>query len=270
MRQNAKARGTPQVAALGRSLALLEAIVTDREGRSLATIAAQLGLPRATAHRQVATFLREGYLARLANGALIPGAALRALTQAVDPTRVLVAAARPVLTRLAAKLACVAQLGTLDEDMVTYRLKVGDQAGQFFTRLDQQLEAYCTGLGKVFLAHLPEREREAYLATGPFPALTANTITDPAALRAALDRVRDGGYAVDEQEIAEGLTCFAAPIMVGGHVRAAISVSIGGAAPEAPRRTRIIAAVLAAAHEIGAVMAGQPRADRAPADPASR
>lgn len=256
MRQERPKRGTPPVAALSRSLALLEAVVADRDGRSLADLARALDLPRATAHRQVTTLLREGFLGRLANGALVAGPRLLALAPHLDRTRLFIVAARPVLQRLAARLGCVAQLDTLDGDMVTYRCKAGEQAGQFFTREGQQLEAYCTGLGKVMLAHLPEREREAYLATGPFPPLTANTITDPAALRVALGTVQAQGFAIDEQEIAEDLTCFAVPVRVAGVVVAAMSVSLAGTVPGAERRAAIIARLLAAADEIETLLAG--------------
>ena len=255
MRQDCRAAGTPSIAALGRSLKLLEAVLADRDGRSAPEIATELGVPRATAHRQVITFVHEGYLRRLANGALVAGPRLIALAGHVERTHVLVAAARPVLRQLAARFGCVAQLGTLDGDMVTYRFKAGEQAGQFFTRVSQQLEAYCTGLGKVMLAHLPEREREAYLATGPFPALTARTITDPAVLRLALDQVRQQGLAIDEQEIAEDLTCFAVPLRLSGEVVAAISVSLEGTGCGERWRARIIANLRAAADEIDAVLA---------------
>jgi DNA-binding IclR family transcriptional regulator len=78
----------------------------------------------------------------------------------------------------------------------------------------------------VLLAALPAREREAYVASGPFPALTARTITDPAALRAELEKVREQGYAVDDEEIAAGLHCIAVPVRApDGRVLAAISAS---------------------------------------------
>lgn len=219
-------QGTPPIAALGRSLAMLEAVLADREGRSVAAIGADIGFPRATAHRQVATLVAERFLVRLPGGRLGPGPRLLALLPMADEKQLIVAAAAPVLHRLAVKVGCVVQLGTLENDMVTYRLKTGQGAGDFFTRVGLQLEAYCTGIGKILLANLAEAEREAYLATGPFPALTANTITDPDRLRDELMRVRAQGFARDDEEIARGLSCIAVPVReAGGRVLAAISVS---------------------------------------------
>jgi len=219
-------QGTPTIVSLVRSLAMLEAVLTDREGCSVDEIARQLGFPRATAHRQVHTLLGEGYLVRLRSGQLAAGPRLMNLAQLVNGKQLVVAAAAPVLHRLAARVKSVVQLGTLDSDMVTYRLKTGEGAGDLFTKVGLQLEAYCTGIGKVLLAHLPKDEREAYLATGPFPALTANTITDPTQLRSELEEIARRGFAIDGEEIAAGLSCLAVPIRAPDQsVPAAISVS---------------------------------------------
>ncbi|MGB3929265.1 MAG: IclR family transcriptional regulator [Sphingobium sp.] len=244
-------RGTPPISALARSLAMLEAVLADRDGRSLAVLAEQLGVPKATAHRQIATLIQEDYLRRLPGGRLVAGKRLQALAQQADDKQVIVAAAAPVLHRLAARLNCVAQLGTLENDMVTYRIKTGQGAGDFFTKVGLQLEAYCTGIGKVLLAALPEGQREAYLATGPFPRLTDATITDPAVLRSHLQQVREQGFARDDQEIAEGLVCLAVPVgSVNGNAAAAISVSRSIQAKERIGEAEYLAPLRQAAREI--------------------
>ena len=170
--------------------------------------------------------------------------------------RTLVVGADPV-RRLQDREACrVVQLGTFENDMVTYRIKTGRGAGDFFTRVGLQLEAYCTGIGKVLLAHLPERERQAYLDTGPFPALTAKTITDPAHLRATLEDVRRDDFARDDEEIAEGLVCLAVPIRsADGTVAAAISASRSTAVAHRRSEAEMLAALHEAAAQIEAVIA---------------
>ena len=244
-------RGTPPIAALGRSLALLEAILADREGRSVPAIAESLGLPRATAHRQVATLVAEQFLVRMPGGRVGAGPRLLALLHLVDEKQVIVAAAAPLLHRLAERLGCLVQLGTLENEMVTYRVKTGTGAGDVFTRVGMQLEAYCTGIGKVLLAHLPAAEREAYLATGPFPALTLRTITEPSILREELASVREHGFARDNEEIAEGMVCVAVPVASpGGTVLAAISATRStGEAARLPDET-VLAALRQAAAEV--------------------
>ena len=219
-------QGAPKIAAVGRSLAMLEAVLSDREGQNVEALGKQLGIPRATAHRQVRALLEEGFLARLGGGQFAAGPRLRRLVQLVDEKQTITVVAAPVLHRLAARARSVVQLGTLENDMVTYRLKTGEGAGDLFTKIGLQLEAYCTGVGKALLAHLPRAEREAYLATGPFPQLTANTITSSDGLRQELEDIASRGFAIDNEEIVPGLSCLAAPIRGPDHsVSAAISVS---------------------------------------------
>jgi DNA-binding IclR family transcriptional regulator len=250
-------QGTPKIAALGRSLAMLEAILADREGRSVAALAQDIGLPAATAHRQVTTLVAERFLARLPGGRLGAGPRLLAMLHMVDDMQMIVAAAAPVLHRLASQVGSIVQLGTLENDMVTYRIKIGRGAKDLFTRTGLQLEAYCSGIGKVLLAYLPEAERRAYLAAGAFVALTPRTITDPALLAEALDRVRVQGFARDEGEIADDLECLAVPIcQPDGRVPAAISVSRLTGRGRTPSPDLVLPLLRAAAQEIATTAFG--------------
>jgi DNA-binding IclR family transcriptional regulator len=236
---------------------MLEAVIAEGSSRSIASIARDLGVPIATAHRQVASLVADGYLARQGAGFHIAGPRLLRLLGQLDEKQVIANCAAPVLHRLAGTLRCVVQLGTLEGDMVTYRIKTGAGAGHLFTRVGMQLEAYCSGIGKVLLAWLPENDREAYLATGPFPALTARTITAPAALRQELARVREQCHAMDVGEIAEGLRCIAVPIRSpDGLVRAAISASRSAAQRGASPLEVILPEIQVAAAEIEDVLAG--------------
>lgn len=232
--------GTPHIASLGRTLAMLETVIADGGQSSVAALARTTGIPVATAHRQVATLVSEGFLKAGAGGRHVAGPRLLALLHRLDVKQVIANVAAPILHGMAAELRSVVQLGTFEADMVTYRIKAGQGAKSLFTKVGMQLEAYCSGMGKVLLAHLPEELRRAYLAGGPFVALTPATITDPAALAAELERVRVQGFAVDDGEIAEGLFCVAVPLHApDGSVPAAISVSQAG-----PRESLIAAADL--------------------------
>ena len=247
--------GTPTINALSRSLQMLEAVLVDREGRSVAAIAASLDMPIATAHRQVATLVADGFLARIPGRQLGPGARLLRLLELIDEKQIIAAAAVGKLSRLANKLDCVVQLGTLENEMVTYRLKTGPRADDLFTQVGLQLEAYCTGIGKVLLAYLPEAQREAYLATGPFPALTDRTITDPAQLRDELVCIASERVAFDHEETAEGLSCVAVPVVVpDGRVLAAISASRNSSSP-GPFNLKELSQLMATAREIEVAIA---------------
>ncbi|MBE9508830.1 MAG: IclR family transcriptional regulator [Chloroflexi bacterium] len=79
--------------------------------------------------------------------------------------------------------------------------------------------------GKALLAYLPEPRVERVLAEG-LPRFTEKTITDPIRLKEELAEIRQRGYAVAREELEEGLSAVAAPVMNHeGHVIAVISVS---------------------------------------------
>lgn len=218
--------GTPHLSSLLRTLTMLEAVIADGGRSTVSELARRTGMPGATAHRQVATLVKAGYLSVSATGRHIAGSRLLGLSLLLDEKQIIVNKAAPVLHRLASAVGSVVQLGTFENDMVTYRLKTGQGAAGLFTQVGMQLEAYCSGMGKVLLAHLPEEERERYLAQGPFVALTGTTITDPARLRQELLSVRSRGHALDQGEIAPDLRCIAVPILrQDGFAPAAISVS---------------------------------------------
>ena len=219
-------KGTPQIASLKRTLAMLEAVIADGGRSSVSELARQIGIPPATAHRQVTTLVAEDYLAPSGSYRHVAGARLLGLLHQLDEKQIIANVAAPLLDKLASRVRSVVQLGTLENEMVTYRIKTGRGAQALFTRIGMQLEAYCSGIGKVLLANLPDDRREAYLASGPFVPLTERTIVDPALLREELDAVRAQGFAIDDEEVAPGLRCMAVPLFrPDGTVLAAVSLS---------------------------------------------
>lgn len=220
----------------------MEAVIDDAGRSSVSALARSLGMPVATAHRHISSLVTAGFLSSAGYGRHIAGPHLRAMIQKVDEKKIITNVAAPILERLAARTGCVVQLGTFENDMVTYQFKAGQSADDLFTKVGMQLEAYCSGIGKVLLAHLPGPAQTAYLATGPFPALTRQTITDPDLLKDELDRVVRIGFALDDEEVVTGLQCVAAPIPAhNGNVVAAVSASRAtGAGPSTERLLRML------------------------------
>jgi DNA-binding IclR family transcriptional regulator len=71
--------------------------------------------------------------------------------------------------------------------------------------------AHALAMGKVVLALLDSGGLATYVARG-LKSFTPHTITSPSELSAELERVRDDGFAVDREEMAENFCCIAAPI----------------------------------------------------------
>jgi IclR family transcriptional regulator, acetate operon repressor len=205
-----------------RAIALLDAVAFDAGAQPVTEIASQLGLAPSTARRLLAVLVRRGLIMRISRGRYIGGERLRLLAAKANPHARIAEITRPVLRRLARQYRCTAHLGMFENEMVTYLVKEGTQT--VFTREHNQLEAYCTGIGKALLAQLPTEELNAYLAQ-PLVPLTATTITDADILREALINVRTSGYAVDNREMADDLFCIAVPLDLGLRNHFAISIS---------------------------------------------
>jgi DNA-binding IclR family transcriptional regulator len=92
----------------------------------------------------------------------------------------------------------------------------------------------------VLLAHLSPGERRDLLAGRPLERRTAKTITSLRRLEVEMARVLARGYAVDDEELHEGVLCVAAPVRDhAGEVVAAISVSMLKARVTAARVEKI-------------------------------
>lgn len=206
-----------------RTLALLEAVTLDGGRTPAAELIVRAGLAPATGRRLLALLVERKLIMRIARGRYAGGERLRQLAARVSPHARLIEIARPLLRRLAQAERATAYLGVFEGEMVTYLVKEGMQTG--FTREQIQLEAYCTGIGKVLLAQLVESRLDAYLAA-PLVPLTERTITDPAALRSELGATRARGYAIDDREMADDLGCIAVPL---DHLRGSdYAISLSG------------------------------------------
>ena len=101
----------------------------------------------------------------------------------------------------------------VDGDAVVYIHKEeGTVAVKMTAQLGSRRPLHCTALGKAYLAALPDQELEARLAGLELTRFTASTITDPAAMAAELGRVRERGWAVDAEEVEEGVYCLGAAV----------------------------------------------------------
>jgi IclR family KDG regulon transcriptional repressor len=106
---------------------------------------------------------------------------------------------------------CTSQLAILADDQAMYIQKVeGPGLVQFDSYVGKRTNLHCTGVGKVLLAYSADQEH--LLNRKSFARYTKKTITSPASLRRELARVRQRGYAIDDEEEELEVRCLAAPI----------------------------------------------------------
>ena len=100
------------------------------------------------------------------------------------------------------------------KDFQTVNLDVveGDNPLRVVPHVGVCLPAYCTSAGKVQIAHLAEEMLKRYVADCQFRRYTAATITDPKQLLQHLQQISRQGYALDLEELEEGVNSVAAPV----------------------------------------------------------
>jgi IclR family KDG regulon transcriptional repressor len=137
-------------------------------------------------------------------------------------------AAQPVMERLSEETNETIHLAALEQSEVIYIDKIdSNQPLRMHSYVGQKIPIHASALGKVLLTFGPEDMRENLLEKGSLKRYTDGSVTEPAELRAEVERIRKQGYAEDREESVPGVRCVAAPILNrDGSIIAAISISL--------------------------------------------
>ncbi|GAA2418383.1 allantoin degradation transcriptional regulator AllR [Streptomyces glaucosporus] len=255
-RKHSSANGGVQ--SLERALGLLERMADAGGEVGLSELAAGSGLPLPTIHRLMRTLVTCGYVRQQPSRRYALGPRLIRLGESAS--RLLGAWARPHLARLAEETGETANMALLDGDEAVYVAQAPSRHSvRMFTEVGRRVLPHSTGVGKALLAHLSDEEVRSLLARTGMPAATERTITSPDAFLAALERVREDGYAVDDNEQEIGVRCIAVPVP-GAPVPTAVSVSGPAGRVTDAARDAFVPLLQEAARDLSATLAG-PRPD---------
>lgn len=267
LRDDEVASPPASVESVRRALRILRCFSVDAPELGVSDIARQLGMHKSTVYRLLGTMEAEGFVHQVDGARYALGWRLFELGGAVKGWP----ATRKVVLRhlqdLVAATNETAHLAVLDEGSVLYVEKVeSPRPLRMPSSVGKRVPPHCTALGKVFLAGLT-RDELLPLIYQPLRPFTPNTIIDPDRLREELESVRVSGYAVDREEIEEGLMCIAAPIVDDQYVvAAAISIS-GPASRIGPRLAQYVEAVQGTSAALSTELGAAARALRELASP---
>ena len=236
---------------LTKALGLLEATAGHPDGRSLADLAAEVGMPKPTAHRILKTLTALGYLERPASGVYRQSPQVQRLVSDAAVRRLIDAASRP-LRDLHAKTHETVNLGILRHDRVIYLdvLECTLPLRRVATRTSDPF--HTTALGRAIAARLPADRCSRLLARARLERRTAATISDRHRLAAEIERAAKQGYAIEENETDVGVACIGAAVCAGYEPVGAISVSLPIARLDAASRRRLVDLVRKTARTISA------------------
>lgn len=226
------------VQSLARGLEVITSFDAQHRELTLADVARRTGLTRATARRFLLTLVALGYVRQDGHLFALTPRVMR-LGYAFVSGLPLSDIASPHLKELSAALGESTSVSVLDGGDILYVVRVPVRRVMATAiPIGTRFPAHATSMGRVLLAHLPLEEREGHLdRQAPLEALTPHTLTDPQLLRVELDRVREQGYAVSDQQLALGLRSVAVPLRHRGEVVAAVNVSMPVHDGTTPHRT---------------------------------
>jgi DNA-binding IclR family transcriptional regulator len=238
------------VPALERGLNLLRLFRRTRPQIAPPEMARELGIPRSTAHRLVASLEEMGFLRRVEGG---PGYALGPAVLSIGfeylASLDIVALSNPVLARLRDETNCSTHLAIRNGAEIVYLSRHASRAAiTSNVSVGSVLPAHATVIGRVMLADLDHAELQKLYGGKPLPSFTEQTPKTLAALEALLAEDRRRGYALSRAFFEVGVTSLAAPVRdASGRVVAAINAVAVDAERDAALSPDVTARVIAAA-----------------------
>lgn len=191
----------------------------------ISELAAALELPPSTVHGLVKSLQAHGLVAQESAGnRYVLGPALLRLSSVYLDTLDVRSRAMRWMHELSRRTGYASRLGVnlLDEVLIIHHDRRPDGTEQM-PETGLNLPSHASALGKVLLAYNPELEDE--VLGRPMAEFTAETMTDPTALRAQLEEVRKNALGFEYEEAIIGEASVATPIYgESGTVVAALSV----------------------------------------------
>jgi IclR family transcriptional regulator, acetate operon repressor len=204
-------RRTGGVQSLHRALDLVEAVAARGGDLGIGEIAAATDVPLPTVHRLLRTLVDRGYMRQLPNRRYALG--LRLVPLGATASAFVGADTEAVLVHLVDALGETANLAVLSGTRAQYVAQAPSRhTMRMFTEVGRQVDLHSTGVGKALLAQLEDARVLEVVRRVGLRTRTEHTHATEGALLADLTRVRERGYALDEQEQEPGVRCVAVAV----------------------------------------------------------
>lgn len=217
-------RSEDEVKAVGTSLTIVETLKQMNGGKA-ATIVEQTGLSKGAVYKHLSTLKNHDFVVKrgkeyhLSFRFLDYGGWLRSRYPGSEMIK-------PHILGVAQKTNEVALFAIVERGRVITLYRENGNEGVFTrTRLGRHLYPNQTAGGKAILSELPESQLRTIIETVGLPKATENTITEEDKLMAELERIRERGYALNQEESTEGLIAVSVPLVPEETVLGACSVA---------------------------------------------
>lgn len=205
--------GTGRIQAIERAISILNCFSKNSRELQLAEIAEETGINKSTVHGILGTMKYHGFINQdektqkyrlglelIKYGDIVLGS--------IDISTI----AKPVICMMSRLIGETVHIGILDGPDIVYIHKAEpDESIKISANIGSRNPLYMTADGRAILANIDE-EKALKIIPESMKKFTQTTISDREALMAELRKIRINGYALDNEEIMEGIVCIAAPI----------------------------------------------------------
>jgi len=216
-----KKYGAPSVK---KAFAILSAISSSKEGMGVSDLAKKLKMAKSTVHgmtsalEELGAVMREPLTKKYKLGFTLLEIGRSAYSQ-ID----LKTSARPVTEELMARTQTSVFLGIRNWGQVTIiDIVESRQELNITAPVGSSIPLFAGAVGKVFMATMSKDQAAKIVHAKGLPRFTENSIVDPELYYQELKRVREKGYAIDDEEYIPGVRAVASPLMGLGQLRSAI------------------------------------------------
>ncbi len=244
--------------AVERALAVLSLFSeVDPAGMSLTEVSAAADLRPSTAHRLLRALVRSGYLRQDVDSERYRLGAMAAVLGRAADAALGLDLGQPLVESLARSSGESSSLGVRDGgDVLIVLASESPQPLRFEREAGARVPLHASAIGKALLAFDGRDAAGAVRALGGLERFTERTISDAGALMSELTAIRSSGVSVNLEERYVGVAAIAAPVLdPRGVARAAVGVQLPSARLDAEREAELAGLVLAAATELGELLA---------------
>ncbi len=215
------------VQSLSRGIQILEYLV-DNKLAGCTEIAAILGVNKSSAFRLLQTLMQHDLVQQdeLTGKYMLGVGALR-ISEGLLKNTDIIETAKPLMQQLVKDLEESAHLCMFSNGraLIIFDSK-SDAKINVSAKVGASEPMHCSSVGKCLLAFLDEETRNTVMKKLDFATYTPYTISNEADLYKDLDKIRQNGYAVDNEELNLGIRCIAAPIYnYKGEIRYCLAIS---------------------------------------------
>ena len=207
---------------------LLDTLAQHTTPVNLKQLATQTRLHPSTAHRILGVMVDNRLVDRIEPGTYRLGIRLLELGSLVKSRISVRQEALPYMQLLHQHLGETVNLSVRHDDEVVYieRTSAGNSMMRVVQIIGARAPLHITAVGKLFLAADEPEKTSDYVRRTGLPRYTDNTLTDPVSLARELEKIRQQGYAYDNEEAEKGVSCIGAGIYNDeGRLVAGLSVS---------------------------------------------